>query len=110
MPCSFSSGNLIRGNFLSTQWNDAHGNPGQGRSILQVTPNGTTSVFSTIDPNNIIIQTNCGADGVGLTMALVVLKAGYVLVGSTPVPIGGTVAGPGCIILLDALVSNIDLR
>ncbi len=79
---------------------------GQGHTILQVTPSGQVSTFATINPSDPKITAECGTQGVGLTMALVVLSKGYVVVGSTPVPVGSSVAGPGCLILLDAQASQ----
>ncbi len=83
----------------------AHTLAGQGHTILQVTPDGQTTPFATIDPTKPIITNNCGNKGVGLTMALAILSKGYVIVGSTPIAVGSTVAGPGCLIVLDFNVS-----
>ncbi len=80
---------------------------GQGRTILQVTPDGQTSVFARIDASNPVVTLSCGNTGVGLTMALTILRKGFVVVGSTPIPVNSTVAGPGCLIVLDSNVSDL---
>ncbi len=104
-PITVSVGKLVAGNFLATQWHDVNNNPGQGKTILQVTPQGVATPFATIDTANATVLANCGRFGVGLTMALAVLSKGFVVVGSTPIPVGGTVAGTGCLLVLDSNVS-----
>lgn len=101
---------LKKGNFLATQWNDAGNKPGQGATILQVTPNGQVGIFAVIEPQNQHVAAACNANvGVGLTMALVILSKGYVIVGSTPVAANG-IAAPGCLIVLDAKGTVLDAR
>ena len=55
--------------------------PGQGRTILQITPQGTKSVFATIPLDNPKVIAECGDgngnfNGVGLTMAITILSKG----------------------------------
>lgn len=107
VPVTFSMGKLQAGNFLTTQWNSpAPANlPGQGKTILQVTPQGVATPFATIDTNDARVKAECGVAGVGLTMAISILSKGLVVVGSTPVAPGSSTAGTGCLLVLDTNVS-----
>jgi len=99
-------GKLVKGNILVSNFNNAGTPPtgnlqGTGTSIVQYSPDvQTQSNFAEIDA-----ATLPGAcpGGVGLTTALVVLRSGWVIVGSLPTTDGtiGTV-GAGCLIVLDA--------
>jgi hypothetical protein len=101
-----SVGNLIKGDILVSNFNNAGASPtgnlqGTGSSIVQYAPDAQSqTTFAEIDA-----KTLPGAcpGGVGLTTALVVLRSGWVIVGSLPTTDGtiGTV-GAGCLIVLDA--------
>ena len=91
-----STGDLHRGNVLVSNFNDAANFQGTGTTIMQVDPTaGSASVFAQIsDP--------ACPGGVGLTTALVVLRSGWVIVGSLPTQNSGTLSGFGCLIVLDS--------
>ncbi len=99
-------GSLAEGNILVSNFNNAGAPPsgnlqGTGSSIVQYAPNvQTQSTFAEIDAST--LPGGCPG-GVGLTTALVVLKTGWVIVGSLPTT-DGTIAtaGAGCLIVLDA--------
>jgi hypothetical protein len=71
-----STGKLVAGNVLVSNFNDAANNQGTGVTIMQISPAGKASVFSDV-----------GAQvkgPVGLTTALSVFRNGDVVVGSLP--------------------------
>jgi hypothetical protein len=89
-----STGRLYRGDVLVSNFNDKTNTQGTGTTIVEVSPHGKVSLFAGIkDP--------ACPGGVGLTTALVVLRSGWVIVGSLPTQNGGTLSGPGCLIVLD---------
>ncbi len=96
-----SVGHLHQGDVLVSNFNNATTtNPpggnvqGTGTTIVQVSPSGAMTQFAGItDPR-------CPG-GVGLTTALVVLRSGWVIVGSLPTQ-GGSISGSGCLIVLDS--------
>jgi hypothetical protein len=90
-----STGNLQQGDVLVSNFNNSANVQGTGTTIVQVSPHGGMSLFAGIsDPG-------CPG-GVGLTTALVVLRSGWVIVGSLPTQNNGaTLSGPGCLIVLD---------
>ena len=99
-------GNLIKGNILVSNFNNAGAPPtgnlqGTGSSIVQYAPDvQSQTTFAEINAST--LPGSCPG-GVGLTTALVVLRSGWVVVGSLPTTDGtiGTV-GLGCLIVLDA--------
>ena len=99
-------GNLTRGNILVSNFNNAGTPPtgnlqGTGSSIVQYGPDvQSQTTFAEINAGT--LPGSCPG-GVGLTTALVVLRSGWVVVGSLPTTDGtiGTV-GLGCLIVLDA--------
>ncbi len=94
-----SSGKLVAGSFLISNFNNSANLQGTGTTIVQIAPNGTASLFSQIDPNN--LPGPCPG-GVGLTTALSVLKSGWVIVGSLPTTDGtSATAQAGCLLVLD---------
>ncbi len=101
-----SVGNLIKGDILVSNFNNAGAPPtgnlqGTGSSIVQYAPDAQSqTTFAEI--NATTLPGGCPG-GVGLTTALVVLRSGWVIVGSLPTTDGtiGTV-GAGCLIVLDA--------
>jgi hypothetical protein len=89
-----STGRLYRGDVLVSNFNDKMNTQGTGTTIVQVSPHGKVSLFAGIK------DSKCPG-GVGLTTALVVLRSGWVIVGSLPTQNGGVISGPGCLIVLD---------
>jgi hypothetical protein len=95
-----SVGKLVAGNLLVSNFNDKANNQGTGTTIVQVTPSGSTTVFSQIDPKS--LPGSCPG-GVGLTTALSILPGGYVVVGSLPTTNGKSeTAALGCLIVLNS--------
>jgi hypothetical protein len=91
-----STGALYKGNVLVSNFNDAANAQGTGTTIVQVTPRGKASQFAQISGN---LHGSCPG-GVGLTTALVVLRSGWVIVGSLPTQ-NSSISGSGCLIVLD---------
>jgi len=94
----FSTGNLVRGDTLVSNFNSSSNTQGTGTTIMQVAPNGQVGIFAQIDAST--LPGSCPG-GVGLTTALSVLGDGYVVVGSLPVNGAGT-PQPGCLIVLNS--------
>jgi hypothetical protein len=95
-----SVGRLQRNSVLVSNFNAASNLQGTGRTIMQISPSGSASVFATVDPRR--LPGHCPG-GVGLTTALSVLRSGWVIVGSLPTADGTTAsAKAGCLIVLDA--------
>lgn len=77
VPKGFTGGGPLRpGDILVSNFNDQNNTQGTGTTIVQVTPEGKAALFFS------------GNAGLGLTTALGVLKAGFVLVGNLPSPAG----------------------
>jgi hypothetical protein len=94
-----SVGLLVRGDVLVSNFNNSSNLQGTGTTIVQVAPNGTSSLFARINANH--LPGRCPG-GVGLTTALVVLRSGWVIVGSLPTTDGSSAtARAGCLITLD---------
>ncbi|MFH9347919.1 hypothetical protein [Kitasatospora sp. NPDC017646] len=95
-----SEGRLHRGNVLVSNFNDNLNQQGTGTTLVQVSPDGTTSLFARIDPAH--LPGPCPG-GVGLTTALTVLPGGWVVVGSLPTADGtSATAQAGCLLVLDS--------
>src|SRR5689334_3831628 len=93
-------GQLKRGNILVSNFNNSGNLQGTGTTLVQISPQGTFSLFAQIDPNN--LPGPCPG-GVGLTTALVVLRSGWVIVGSLPTTDGmADTAMAGCLLVLDS--------
>ena len=93
-----STGELVRGDVLVSNFNNVNNLQGTGTTIVQVNPaTDTATQFAGIS------DSNCPG-GVGLTTALVVLRSGWVIVGSLPTTDGhpDTIGAPGCLIVLDS--------
>jgi hypothetical protein len=88
-----STGRLHRGDVLVSNFNNSANVQGTGTTIVEVSPHGKVSLFAGIK------DSKCPG-GVGLTTALVVLRSGWVIVGSLPTQ-NGALSGPGCLIVLD---------
>jgi hypothetical protein len=91
-----STGDLVRGDVLVSNFNDKANVQGTGTTIVQVTPSGKVSLFAKINRN----LPSCPG-GVGLTTALTALRSGWVIVGSLPTQ-KGAISGAGCLIVLDS--------
>jgi hypothetical protein len=91
----FESNHILVSNF-----NNASNLQGTGSTIVEVSPgDGSTKLFAQIDANHL---PGACPGGVGLTTALVVLRSGWVIVGSLPTTDGtAATAQAGCLIVLD---------
>jgi hypothetical protein len=95
-----SMGNLVAGHILVSNFNNSSNLQGTGTTIVDIAPNGATSLFAWIDAGSLPGQ--CPG-GVGLTTALVALRAGFVIVGSLPTTDGmSDTAQAGCLIVLNS--------
>ncbi|HJP77714.1 MAG TPA: hypothetical protein VJ914_25825 [Pseudonocardiaceae bacterium] len=97
-----SHGRLTRGDILVSNFNNAPttaapgGQQGRGTTIVEVAPNGHVRLFATI-------PASAAPGGVGLTTALVVLRSGWVVVGSLPTTDGSSAtASRGALFVLDS--------
>jgi DNA-binding beta-propeller fold protein YncE len=88
VPRGFHDGGILEpGDILVSNFNNGQGVQGTGTTIMKIAPGGKVSVFFQ------------GADGLGLTTALGVLRAGFVLVGNLPANNG--TAGQGSLLVID---------
>ncbi|WP_163698176.1 NHL repeat-containing protein [Mycolicibacterium sarraceniae] len=96
-PVTVNVGTLHAGDVLVDNFNNKSNNQGTGTTVVDVHPDKSLTVFAAVPAN----LPGCPG-GVGLTTAMVVLKDGWVLVGSLPTTDGklGT-AGAGCLIELN---------
>jgi hypothetical protein len=95
-PVTETVGSVTSGDVLVDNFNNKSNNQGTGTTIVDVHPDGTTSVFASL-PQTV---TGCPG-GVGLTTAMVQLKTGWVIVGSLPSTNGQTATvGAGCLLVL----------
>src|SRR5690242_6515352 len=78
---SRSTGGLIRGEVLVSNFNNRRNEQGTGSSIGEVSPAGKAHVFA-------VVPRPTSTRAVGLTTALAELKSGFVIVGSLPAPGG----------------------
>jgi len=93
-------GHLAAGNLLISNFNNSANLQGTGTTLVQISPAGDFSLFAQIDASK--LPGPCPG-GVGLTTALVVLKTGWVIVGSLPTTDGTSkTAQAGCLIVLDS--------
>lgn len=94
-----SSGSLVAGNLLVSNFNNNLNLQGTGTTIVQITPGGAVSLFAQINASS--LPAPCPG-GVGLTTALSVLRSGWVIVGSLPTTDGtSATAQAGCLLVLD---------
>jgi hypothetical protein len=101
-----TTGNLRAGHILVSNFNDSNNFQGTGTTIVDVAPDGSVSLFAALTPDT--LPGSCPG-GVGLTTALVVLRDGWVIVGSLPTANQGTVfTGSGCLIVLDSLGNPVE--
>src|SRR5215469_9002435 len=95
-----SSGRLVAGNILISNFNASSNFQGTGTTIVQVAPDGTVTLFAGIDAGS--LPGSCPG-GVGLTTALAVLQSGWVIVGSLPTTDGSSAtASAGCLLVLNS--------
>jgi hypothetical protein len=97
-----SVGELKAGDVLVSNFNNSMNQQGTGSTIVKTSAgDGTTKLFAQIGADK--LPGPCPG-GVGLTTALVVLRSGWVIVGSLPTPNGsfGVTSEPGCLIVLDS--------
>ncbi len=78
-----STGDLVRGDVLVSNFNDAANHQGTGSSIVEISPSGMQHVFAILPPAP-------GSRVAGLTTALAVLPGGFVVVGALPAPDGNS--------------------
>src|SRR3974390_681274 len=91
-------GRLNRGSILVSNFNNSANLQGTGTTLVQISPEGNFSLFALINPAT--LPGPCPG-GVGLTTALVVLRSGWVIVGSLPTTDGmADTAQAGCLIVL----------
>ena len=91
-----STGKLVKGDVLLSNFNDAANQQGTGSSIVELTPAGTAHVFA-------VVPRPTATPAVGLTTALVALRSGFVIVGSLPAPGGSAAAArAGALTVLSA--------
>jgi hypothetical protein len=94
-----TEGNLYRGHVLVSNFNNGANLQGTGTTIVDISPGGKIKVFATISAAN--LPGPCPG-GIGLTTALVVLRAGWVIVGSLPTSDGtSATAQAGCLLVLN---------
>src|SRR5579863_9181525 len=101
-----SSGALVQGNILVSNFNNSANLQGTGTTIVQISPEGDSSLFAQINAANLPVP--CPG-GVGLTTALAVLRTGWVIVGSLPTSDGtSATAQAGCLIVLDSQGNTVE--
>ncbi|HXZ43551.1 MAG TPA: hypothetical protein VEH53_01890 [archaeon] len=95
-----SIGALVTGNILVSNFNNSANLQGTGTTIMQISPNGTASVFAQISATSL---PGACPGGIGLTTALVVLRSGWVIVGSLPTTDGtAATAQAGCLLVVSS--------
>jgi SMP-30/Gluconolactonase/LRE-like region len=93
-------GSLIKGNLLVSNFNASSNFQGTGTTIVQISPAGNRTLFAHIDAHHL---PGICTGGVGLTTALVVLRSGWVIVGSLPTSDGtADTAQAGCLLVLNS--------
>ena len=95
-----SKGALVAGDVLVSNFNNKKNLQGTGTTIVEVTPKGHARVFANLSARS--LNGSCPG-GVGLTTALVVLRSGWVIVGSLPTANGkSATAKAGCLIVVNS--------
>jgi hypothetical protein len=97
-----SSGHLVAGDTLVSNYNAKSNVQGTGTTIVQVSPGGQSTLFAHVA--KLPAGMRCPG-GIGLSTALAVLPGGYVVVGSFPSTKGGALPNPkpaGCLIVLSS--------
>jgi hypothetical protein len=94
-----STGSLVKGDILVSNFNNSGNLQGTGTTIVQVSPGGQQTVFAQINAST--LPGPCPG-GVGLTTALGILPGGWVVVGSLPTKDGtAATARAGCLIVVN---------
>ena len=96
-----SAGRLTQGDILVSNFNDKANVQGTGTTLVEVSPDGHTTLFANISA--LPAGQTCPG-GIGLTTALAILPGGWVVVGSLPTTSGGALPGlnpAGCLIVLN---------
>jgi len=95
-----STGRLVAGDVLVSNFNNRANLQGTGTTIVQVSPGGRRSVFARVSTST--LPGRCPG-GVGLTTALAVLRHGWVIVGTLPTANGmADTARAGCLIVINS--------
>ncbi len=95
-----TTGKLVAGNLLVSNFNDKENNQGTGSTIVQISTSGKNTLFAKLSPHE--LPGPCPG-GVGLTTALSILPGGYVVVGSLPTTNGkSATAKAGCLIVVNS--------
>ena len=94
VPEGFPAGTLTPGDVLVSNFNNKKNLQGLGTTIIKLTPNGAVA-----QPGNAVTFFTSKLDG--LTTALGVLRAGFVVVGNVPTKDGTSVVGPGALQIVD---------
>ena len=94
-----SSGRLVQGDVLVSNFNNSKNLQGTGSTIVEVSPSGSRTLFAAISAHG--LPRACPG-GIGLTTALAVLDPGWVVVGSLPTTNGkSATAKAGCLLVLN---------
>jgi hypothetical protein len=94
-----SSGRLVQGDILVSNFNNSKNLQGTGSTIVEVSPTGSRTLFAAISAHS--LPGSCPG-GIGLTTALAVLDPGWVVVGSLPTTNGkSATAKAGCLLVLN---------
>src|SRR5215831_19193291 len=94
-----STGRLVKGDVLVSNFNNKANLQGTGTTIVQVAPGGQQAVFAQIGASS--LPGPCPG-GVGLTTALGILPGGWVVVGSLPTTDGtAATAQAGCLLVIN---------
>ena len=95
-----STGLLVQGDILVSNFNNAKNLQGTGSTIVEVSPTGSRTLFATVAARG--LPGSCPG-GIGLTTAIAVLDPGWVVVGSLPTTDGkAPSAQAGCLLVLDS--------
>lgn len=95
-----TTGNLVKGDILISNFNNSANLQGTGTTIMEISPEGAVQTFAQINPAQL---PGACPGGVGLTTALVELRAGWVIVGSLPTTDGtSATAKAGCLLVLNS--------
>ena len=98
-----TKGSLVAGDFLISNFNNGMNQQGTGTTIVQISPSGAASLFAQIFTSQLDQDHSPCPGGIGLTTALVVLRSGFVIVGSLPTMDGTSdTIGSGCLIVLNS--------
>jgi hypothetical protein len=100
-----TTGALVRGDTLVSNFNAASNLQGTGTTIVQISPNGQESLFA--QPAG-PLPGKCPG-GVGLTTALTILPGGFVVAGSLPVTDAGAgTPEAGCLIVFNSIGAPVE--